>query len=41
MNADYDTTIALYDLTNSYLEGDPDDEGTKEVSQKRKCLIAN
>jgi hypothetical protein len=36
MNADYDTTIALYDLTNTYLEGDPDDEDAKRGFSKEK-----
>jgi hypothetical protein len=36
MNSDYDTTIALYDLTNTYLEGELDDEDTNRVFSKEK-----
>jgi hypothetical protein len=35
-NSDYNTTIALYDLTNTYFEGDPKDEDAKRGFSKEK-----
>jgi transposase len=39
---DYNTTIALYDLTNTYFEGSPDDDEAKRGFSKEKrsdCLL--